>query len=558
MDTAERTARIEAITLELTKCFSVCETAGEAQMGEKIYAMLAEIPYFRQHPEDLRRLPIEGDPWGRMSVLALLRGEKRPSNKTVVTIGHFDTVGISDYGALAPYANQPDVLREKLLTLELPANVREDLQSGRYLFGRGVFDMKSGDAVLIQLLEEWAEHVDALEGNIIFGAVCDEECNSRGMLRFVTELERMQCEEKLDYLAMLDTDCMTSEYEGDKNRYIYTGTVGKIMPTFYIVGKETHAGEAFNGLDPNLLAAALTQKIDMNPEFCDVESGEVTLPPVVLQLRDRKTEYSTQIAKTTVVFFNYATHCSEPNMILTRMADIAKACFDESIMSLNQRYKHFCELAGRPFVALPWKTRVITYQTLYHAVEKEMGDSLEQLVQKKCTELMLDTSLDTCERTTRLVEFVHSLWSDQNPVIIIYFTPPYYPHVCTDGMAGKGQKLLSAIEQAVAEEKSEYSIKLKKFFPCISDLSYSATSDNPAVLQAVAENTPAFGAIYGLPLEALSKLKIPVSMIGTYGYDAHKYTERLEKTYSFETMPNLLRRVINALLIEDDANVSSE
>lgn len=469
MDTAERTAQIEAITLELTKCFSVCETAGEAQMGEKIYAMLAEIPYFRQHPEDLRRLPIEGDPWGRMSVLALLRGEKRPSNKTVVTIGHFDTVGISDYGALAPYANQPDVLREKLLTLELPANVREDLQSGRYLFGRGVFDMKSGDAVLIQLLEELAEHVDALEGNIIFGAVCDEECNSRGMLRFVTELERMQREEKLDYLAMLDTDC-----------------------------------------------------------------------------------------KTTVVFFNYATHCSEPNMILTRMADIAKACFDESIMSLNQRYKHFCELAGRPFVALPWKTRVITYQTLYHAVEKEMGDSLEQLVQKKCTELMLDTSLDTCERTTRLVEFVHSLWSDQNPVIIIYFTPPYYPHVCTDGMAGKGQKLLSAIEQAVAEEKSKYSIKLKKFFPCISDLSYSATSDNPAVLQAVAENTPAFGAIYGLPLEALSKLKIPVSMIETYGYDAHKYTERLEKTYSFETMPNLLRRVINALLIEDDVNISSE
>lgn len=37
-------------------------------------------------------------------------------------------------------------------------------------------------------------------------------------------------------------------------------------------------------------------------------------------------------------------------------------------------------------------------------------------------------------------------------------------------------------------------------------------------------------------------------MIGTYGYDAHKYTERLEKTYSFETMPDILRSVIRDLL----------
>ena len=38
-------------------------------------------------------------------------------------------------------------------------------------------------------------------------------------------------------------------------------------------------------------------------------------------------------------------------------------------------------------------------------------------------------------------------------------------------------------------------------------------------------------------------------MIGTYGYDAHKYTERLEKAYSFETMPDILRSVIRDLLV---------
>ena len=38
---------------------------------------------------------------------------------------------------------------------------------------------------------------------------------------------------------------MTSEFEGDENKYVYIGTVGKLMPSFYVVGKETHVGESF-------------------------------------------------------------------------------------------------------------------------------------------------------------------------------------------------------------------------------------------------------------------------------------------------------------------------
>ena len=409
--------------------------------------------------------------------------------------------------------------------------------------------MKSGDAVLIELLEELAGQVSELEGNILFGAVCDEECNSRGMLRFVPELERLQREEGLDFLALLDTDCMTAEYEGDPNRYLYTGTVGKIMPTFYVVGKETHAGEAFKGLDPNLLAAALTEKIDMNPEFCDVTDDEATLPPVSLQLRDQKTEYSTQIAKSSIVFFNYVTHYSEPNAILAHMVKAAQECFEAALVMLNERYKAFCAHIGRTFEPLPWKARVLPYQALYEAVRAEQGEALDRLIQKKCAEWLTDSSLDTCARTTKLVEFVHGLWSDQNPVIIVYFTPPYYPHIHATGASEKERRLLSAVERAMEQEGSGYRMKRRNFFPCISDLSYAAAPDDPEALSAVSQNTPGFGTLYQLPLDALKKLKIPVSMIGTYGYDAHKYTERLEKTYSFETMPDILRSVIRDLLV---------
>ena len=157
MDSDGRAERIEALTREMTEVFSVTETRGETEMGERLYRKLAQIPYFQRHPEYLLRLPVENDPLERISILALVRGGKGNSSRTVVTLGHYDTVGISDYGALAQYANQPDVLAEKLKKLDLPPKVREDLESGDYLFGRGVFDMKVGDAILIQLLEEQPE-----------------------------------------------------------------------------------------------------------------------------------------------------------------------------------------------------------------------------------------------------------------------------------------------------------------------------------------------------------------------------------------------------------------
>ena len=55
----------------------------------------------------------------------------------------------------------------------------------------------------------------SFEGNLIYGAVCDEEGNSGGMLNLVPKLAKMQEEEHLEYLALLDTDYMTSEFPGD-------------------------------------------------------------------------------------------------------------------------------------------------------------------------------------------------------------------------------------------------------------------------------------------------------------------------------------------------------
>ncbi len=105
----------------------------------------------------------------------------------------------------------------------------------------------------------------------------------RGFWSALSDFLHLAEEENLSYIAAINADYTSPRYEGDPHRYVYLGTVGKLLPAFFIVGKETHVGQAFEGFDPNLVAAELTRHLDYNPDFCDEMYGELTLPPVSLK-----------------------------------------------------------------------------------------------------------------------------------------------------------------------------------------------------------------------------------------------------------------------------------
>ena len=542
-------AKIKTLAVELTQIRSVVGTSGENDVAKKVYETLAELDYFRLHPDNLRLLPVREDELGRNGVFALIEGSRSPSKKTLLCIGHIDTVGVADYGGLQPIATDPAALKEKLAAAtKFSEPALSEILSADWLLGRGILDMKTGVAALMVMVEHFSRCPEKLTGNLVFCAVPDEEGNSAGMLSAVQDLAQLQTERGWDFTAAIDTDFMTFRYPEDENRYVYVGTTGKLLPCFFIYGEETHVGEPFNGLDANLLASEVMRRIDLATDLCDIADGEVALPPISLHQRDNKTEYSVQTANTVNLYFNWPTHSSEPAEVLAKCRVKAVEAFEAVIAHLNAEYENFCRMSHIPFRRLPWETNVLTYDELYRQVKEEMGDEIDRILEG-LIEKLRGRNADDREVSMAIVDEVHKHCSDKNSKIVVYFAPPYYPHNFVRDGDARSDILLAAVRRAVAEARSvyDYPIVTRRFYPYISDLSYCgiAAAEHMGKLT---ENMPAWQLTYHLPVQAIQAISMPVVNIGPYGKDAHKLSERVCVNYSFDAMPLILQRTMESLL----------
>lgn len=153
-------------------------------------------------------------------------------------------------------------------------------------------------------------------------------------------------------------------YVGDTTRYVYTGAVGKLLPMFYIIGRETHVAQCFEGFPPDLTAAELTRIIDRNPDFCDGYNGEYTLPPTVLKMQDLKPHYNVQTPHAAAVYFNYFVHNRQLTEIMAQLKDTAHTALNNVMQSADEYYRTYCEISGNRYSSLIEKTQVIDYREL--------------------------------------------------------------------------------------------------------------------------------------------------------------------------------------------------
>ena len=159
---------IETIFTEALAIPSFTNTETEQGIEAYLEQRIAQIPYFREHPDHFGRYQVPQDHLHRSVNWALVDKGKK---KTVILFHHHDTV---------------------------------DLASGEWKFGRGSCDMKAALALQLGVLEAYA--ADPLEGqvNLLYLSVGDEESYSRGMRGALGLLTDLQETFDLNYVLAVD------------------------------------------------------------------------------------------------------------------------------------------------------------------------------------------------------------------------------------------------------------------------------------------------------------------------------------------------------------------
>ncbi len=536
---------IYALMLDLVKIGSFSATPGEKTCADRICEHLRGLSAFRDRPGDLRQVPLPGSPCGSAAVVALVRAEP-PTNRTVILEGHFDVVDVEVYGPLKEVALDPETCTRRMGEMSLPQDARQDLESGNYLFGRGVMDMKFGLAMAMCLLAEASEAPGAFGVNLMLVAVPDEENNSAGMRAAASVLAGLQ-EEGLDFLGCIMVEPSDPGYIGGNGRVVSFGAVGKIMPFVLVMGKEAHGSEYYDGINANLALAHLNILLEGNPDLADIGSEEHYPPMACLKQKDLREAYSITLPERACAYYSLITTRHTPESLLEQVDAAASEALRRTAEHLDKSKRAFAERAGLPGWPPTPTGRVVRYANLLETAKTAFGGNLDAHL-ADFLETLPDT-MDEREKGIALVNEVLTISGEKGPLAVTGFMPPFYPHR-TNFRISEKEKAFAAVGEAIVNEARERfgeTLLRNEHFGGVSDLSYLGFQGNPTELDALRANMPGWGTLYDLPVEDLLKLDIPALNIGPSGKDAHKMTERLELGYSMNVAPKLLRSAVEML-----------
>lgn len=537
--------KTETLTSFLVSIKSMNGTSGERDIADHISQILKSFPYFRKHPEQVWEQPIPGDPLGRKNVFALVTGNHR-SEKTVIYHAHLDTVGIEDFGILKDHALNPHYLVNYFSRYEFNEDVRQDALSGDWLFGRGSVDMKSGIAVHLVNILYFTEHLDELPGQILFMANPDEESQHAGIISAVSELKRLRNERQFNYLAAINTDFITPLYDGDDTRYIYTGAAGKLLPCFYIYGREVHVGDTLSGIDPNFIASELTHRIHNNMNLAENIEGELTLPPSCLYQRDNKETYNVQTALSSYLYFNYFIYEKTAKEVMDQLYEVALEACACAEKKLSDYYDDFLVRTHLPGKDISWNIQVITLED-YIKELKHKGVYPDSCIKKTHQKF---EHLELRMRCFKVVEALQKLDPEQCAKVILFYAPPYLPHNYLREEDARDRQLLRVVKEACEEmaAKTGETFAYQKFFPYLADGSFLSLHETDEEIASFTRNFPGWDTIGTIPFKDIRQLNIPSINMGVYGKDGHKWTERVYKPYTFKVLPELIRKTSVHLL----------
>jgi arginine utilization protein RocB len=487
----ELSARAREIALELTSWPSVTGTPEEAAFAPRLQEYL-RLKWFDENII----FSVDAGSNLRGNLAVLKRGS---SAQTIVLTGHFDTVPYEDYGALADLALDAATLTKSIINRLRQSGENSqalrDFESGDFLAGRGLLDMKAGLAAGLAAMEAYSG-----DASILFLAVCDEEETSAGARAAAPKLKNMEKEFDLEIKLIINLDAISDQGDGSNGRVVTYGSIGKLLLTAFVHGKQTHAGYPQDGVNAAYVAAELLTEFELSPLLSERTGEELAAPPTALHSKDSKTGYNVTTPQRAWIYWNTMQHKRTASEVLEIAMNHARRAVDRAKARTNQDIDliSFAELRGKHAYSLP----------------KE------------------DTSLNFPEQSRlSTLAVIESLGIIKPTVVMGFGSIPY------SAVSLRDESLRATISKAV----QPFGLGSVNYFAGISDMSFfgEASSD----LSVVASNTPIWGTSFTLAEPA----GYPCINIGPWGRDYHHWLERLHAPYAFETLPKVLLAVIDAV-----------
>ena len=517
--------RVRALAERLVAEPSVTGTAGELKVAQLLHSYLGE---HLAASDVLLELHSEGE---RCSGVVGFIPATTPTRRTLVLLGHFDTVGVEPYGELEALATSSEALKSHYRDSS-DASIKEHAQSDDWAFGRGWLDMKGAVAAVTEVFLELSRTRD-LPANLLLLLCADEEAESRGLRQLLRRVHELKRQHSLELVHVLNADYSTPADEAAPAE-AFTGTVGKALIGLSVFGSPSHAAEPFAGINSAALAAHLTAGLDLNHKLLAGSGSEWLPPPTVLSSGDRRASYDVMTPDYAELYVNI--------FHLGREATQGWGDVKREVLRLVARWDRTRRLGLNRFVrrsnmtvaANKQRPQVLDFAGLLRLAAGKLQQPAEQLLEGLHREAQSQSS-DQRAQAFHIVRELHRRAAGQTPMVVVTLLQPYYPAQ----LARAG----SAASQRIRQLAEEHGLAVRRIYPFISDMSYfSFAGDDLAKLAAQA---PIWFSAEELAL--YSELQAPVCNIGPWGYGAHSASERVYLPYLCEKLPQLLIAALQRL-----------
>ena len=528
-----KTFKEEASTLTkwLISIPSITGTKGEEDAPKAVYEALSSFGYFRNHLGNLHYIPHTDQKLH--SVIALVKIDNI-TRDTLVVLCNSDTSGNDAYGKLKPYAFKSDELKEQLRRNSKNFDHSDALDYSNTICGLGVFESKAITGTLLTFLKYVTERLYELPFNLLFVCTSNSICGNEGIRQCLPYLHDIIIDNGLD--IRLAVSFAADENNTDSNNLtLYTSNMGKVDTCFYILGKGSHSKALYSGFSPTLIAARITEKMELNPKFASSLS-EQPLVPEFKSIHCKNTRSPNSPDSVQLCFELPFVNISLSDL-LELLKSYAAHAIEEIALELEDRQYHYMTSHDLPFVPESRDAEVIAYSDLFYRASRHYrGDlraAIENLLQKCKSE-----EYSPNQTIRAVIEKLNELARLPKPSVIVYLGNNFVPQQQIHKAIAEDRDIYIKLNAAVEQFNKKHVMQIKfgeNFTP--SDSCFIRPVGMDLALKTLKKECP-------LPLNIFYNLGAPAVTLCIKGGNLYEPTEHIS-TESFELISDFLEAIYN-------------